>query len=141
MSCGFFTRHGEKKKKRRGVLSFIIRLFFRVCPRVSDRQNDDDDDDDLKEGAREDEASGRRGAKDFAFGWNGRCDEEESEEEPRVVEFTREHTREHKKDERTTVTTTTPRVEREDGRKTTATHRAELADDSTGTSVGTKEEI
>ena len=123
MSCGFFTkRHGEKKKKkkRRGVLSFSIRLFFR-----------------------EDEASGRRGAKDFAFGWNGRCDEEESEEEPRVVEFTREHTREHKKDERTTVTTTTttPRVEREDGRETTATHRAELADDSTGTSVGTKEEI
>ena len=125
MSCGFFTkRHGEKKKKkRRGVLSFSIRLFFR-----------------------EDEASGRRGAKDFAFGWNGRCDDEESEEEPRVVEFTREHTREHKKDERTTVTTTTtttttPRVEREDGRETTATHRAELADDSTGTSVGTKEEI
>ena len=112
---------------------------------MPDRQNDDDDDDDLKEGAREDEASGRRGAKDFAFGWNGRCDEEESEEEPRVVEFTREHTREHKKDERTTVTTTTttttPRVEREDGRETTATHRAELADDSTGTSVGTKEEI
>ena len=103
----------------------------------------DEGNDDLKKGAREDEASGRRGAKDFAFGWNGRCDEEESEEEPRVVEFTREHTREHKKDERTTVTTTTttPRVEREDGRETTATHRAELADDSTGTSVGTKEEI
>ena len=121
-----------------------------LCPRASppkrrasspsERERErDEGNDDLKKGAREDEASGRSGAK--VAGRNGRCDQEESEEEPRVVEFTREHTREHKKDERTTVTTTSPRVEREDGRKTTATHRAELADDSTGTSVGTKEEI
>ena len=121
-----------------------------LCPRASppkrrasspsERERErDKGNDDLKKGAREDEASGRSGAK--VAGRNVRCDQEESEEEPRVVEFTREHTREHKKDERTTVTTTSPRVEREDGRETTATHRAELADDSTGTSVGTKEEI
>ena len=110
------------------------------APRVRPKERErDEGNDDLKKGDREDEATGRSGAK--VAGRNGRCDQEESEEEPRVVEFTREHTREHKKDERTTVTTTSPRVEREDGRKTTATHRAELADDSTGTSVGTKEEI